>query len=327
MSEQLTVTQKRAMKRAEFKRKFGQYWFIYVALLGTAVLSAVSGLLLPFQPDEQKEITITVGGIFAAIFYSIGFLTTGEAASYFWFDKLTDHDPDSNGQKITATLMLTVAIGTSLVTALAAGSFIAFWLGVFDNFFVMPPWAQKWVVFSIPTMWVLHFIAGTAFRAMSEESEYERESKSIIRTAQNEMIKAKETARANWWKSNAPALARQMGEAEAQEELDGYKSKIQEINSRRPKQEQNTSSTMPRNDTQTPQNAMVKQETTYTLKEYLDKSGMSLSAAQTKFGGKRYSDFAEDFKMHFGDATRQNMQDAFYELIPNPTQAAADNHR
>ena len=90
---------------------------------------------------------------------------------------------------------------------------------------------------------------------------------------------------------------------------------------------QNTSSTMPRNDTQTPQNAPAKQETSYTLQDYLDKSGMSLSAAQTKFGGKRYSDFAEDFKMHFADATRQNMQDAFYELIPNPTQPVTDNHR
>lgn len=238
MSE-ITVTQKRAMKRAEFQRKFGQYWYIYIALLGTAGLSSVSGLLLPFRPDESGSIVLTVGGVFAAIYYTFGFLTTGEGATYFWFDKLTDHDPDNSTQKWIAGGMLSIAIITSLVTSMAAGAFIAFWLGLFSEFYIMPTWAQKWVVWAIPLMWVLHFVAGTVFRYVSEESEYEREANSIIREAKNQMTKEKEQAKANWWKEHAPELAQQLGEMEAQDELAAYKAKIDERAAKRGNQKQN----------------------------------------------------------------------------------------
>ena len=232
-NNELSISQKRAMKRAEFMRRFGQYWYVYAALAGTATLSFVSGLLMPFQPDVNGNIVITFGGVLAAFYYSIGFLTTGEGASYFWFDKLTDQDPDNGIQKAAAILMLSVSVVTSFVTALAAGSFIAFYLGVFNEFFIMPGWAQKWVVFAIPTMWVLHFVAGTVFRYVSEESEYEREAKSIIREAQNQMVKSKARAKAEYWKQNAPDLANKLGKMEAQDELDAYSAKLEEKRIRR----------------------------------------------------------------------------------------------
>lgn len=227
-TNELSITQKRAMKRAEFMRKFGKYWYIYMVLFGTAALSFTSGLLLPFKPDASGNPNITIGGLFAAIYYAVGFLTTGELAAYFWFDKLTDQDPDNGTQKVTAGLMLFAAVITSLVTALAAGTFIAYWLGIFNEFYVMPSWAQKWVVWAIPVLWVAHFVAGTIFRAVSEEAEYERDAKSIIRTVQNQMIRAKEQARSDYWKTNAPMLAQRMGEAEARDELAAYEAKIQE---------------------------------------------------------------------------------------------------
>lgn len=238
----LTPTQKRAMKRAEFYRKFGNYWYVYLTLIGTATLSVVSGLMLPFKPDEAGNLVVGFGGVMAAIYYSIGFLTTGEGASYFWFDKLTDHDQDNKTQQITAGLMLALAVITSLTTALAAGAFIAFWLGIFDEFYVMPTWAQKWVVWAIPTMWVAHFVAGTIFRATSDEAEYEREAKSRIRIAQNKVSKSKSEAKANFWEQHAPALAKQLGEAEAQEELDNYQARL---NEKREKRSQNNSFSAP----------------------------------------------------------------------------------
>lgn len=224
----LSVSQRRAMKRAEFKRKFGNYWYIYVTLIGTATLSVISGLMLPFSPDKAGNIVVTVGGILAAVYYSIGFLTTGEGASYFWFDKLTDHDPDNGTQQVLAGAMLALAVATSLTTALAAGAFIAYWLGIFDQFYVMPTWAQKWVVWAIPTMWVIHFVAGTIFRAVSDEAEYEREAKARIRGAQNKVSKSKAEAKAEFWEQHAPTLARQLGEAEAQLELDNYQAVLNE---------------------------------------------------------------------------------------------------
>lgn len=254
----LTPTQKRAMKRAEFQRKFGNYWYVYMTLIGTATLSVVSGLMLPFKPDETGNVIITFGGMMAAVYYSIGFLTTGEGASYFWFDKLTDHDQDNQTQKIVAGLMLTLAVITSLTTALAAGAFIAFWLGIFDQFYVMPTWAQKWVVWAIPTMWVAHFVAGTIFRAVSDEAEYEREAKSRIRVAQNKVSKAKSEAKADFWEQHAPQLARQLGEAEAQEELDNYQARLDE---KRGNRQQNN---QPRN---VPVNALAAETDMAELKE------------------------------------------------------------
>lgn len=219
---QMTIEQKRAARRAQFSEKIGRFWFIYLALIGTATLSFVGGLLLPFRPNDAGIITVTFGTACAALFYSIGFLSTGEGASLYWFEKLTDQDPDNPTQKIISYLMLTVSVITSLITALAAASFIAYWLGVFTEFTGMPAWAQRWVVWAIPSMWAAHFIAGTIFKAVSDESQYEREAKSVVRQARNEAAKAKAQAKANWWRVNAPVIAQAMGEMEAQSEIDAY---------------------------------------------------------------------------------------------------------
>ena len=221
-TNELTPAQKRKEVANRIYQKYGQYWLVYAALAFTATLSFISGLILPFTPDASGILVVTVGGIFAAIYYSVGFVTNGEAAANYWFDKLTDHDKDNTPQKVVATVMLVISIAVSLTTALAAAAEIAFLLGVLDEFTQFPSWAQEWIVWSIPTMWTVNAVAGMAFKAMSDEAAAERNANAIIREAKQTINKARIDAKANYWKVNAPEIARRLGVMEAEKEIADY---------------------------------------------------------------------------------------------------------
>jgi hypothetical protein len=233
MSEQaMTSKQKKELKKQEFQRKFGRFWLIYLALFFTAVLSFISGLLLPFM-KPGVDVPLNWGTALSAIMYGLGFLIIGEGAAFFWFERVTDQDPDNNGQMITAGLMIAVSVITSVTTALAASYIIAFWVGVFDTFTGIPEWAQKWIAISIPVMMVAHVVAGIIFKSISDEAASDRDANAEIVRARNEMAEARAKARAAWWRNNAPALAQQIGEMEAEDELDALRAKLAEGKSRR----------------------------------------------------------------------------------------------
>lgn len=223
---ELAPEEKRKLSKAETKQKFGRYWLIYVALIGTGLLSVAAGVMLPFQPDEAGFVAVNAFTVAAAIFYALGFVTNGEGAAYFWFDKLIDHDEDNTWQIVTAVTMLAVSVVTILMTSISAGVLIAYWLGQMEAYAVMPIWAQKWVVSAIPIMWVAHFVAGALFKALSDEASAERRAIGIIRKVKNDIAEEKANSKANWWKSHAPDFARKLGEMEAQQELEEYALKL-----------------------------------------------------------------------------------------------------
>lgn len=222
MNNELTPAQKRKEAANRIYQKYGEHWLVYAALAFTATLSFVSGLILPFTPDAQGNFSVTVGGMLAAIYYSVGFVTNGEFAANYWFDKLTDHDKDNTPQKAIAVAMLTLSVGVSLTTALAAAAEIAFLLGVLTEFRQFPTWAQEWIVWSIPVMWTLHAVAGMGFKSFSDEAAAEREARSVIRQAKQEISKARVDAKAQYWKDNAASIAKQLGEMEAQKEIEDF---------------------------------------------------------------------------------------------------------
>ncbi len=223
---EMTPEQTRLYKRQEFKRKFGTYWLVYLALIGTGTLSAISGILLPAKSvtntDGASTIIFSLVSVLAGIYYAVGFLTNGEGAAYFWFDKLTDHDKDNTPQIWIAGSMLALSVVTIAVTSLAAGSFIAYIVGALSEFEIMPVWAQKWVVWTIPIFWVLHFTAGTLFKSLSDEAANERSANAKIRNITQQIVSDKAEARARYWQAHAPDLAKQLGEIEAQEEIRQY---------------------------------------------------------------------------------------------------------
>jgi hypothetical protein len=225
-NKELTPAQKRKARLHDFNQRYGQYWLIYSALICTAALSFVSGMVLPFRPDDNGNVVLTFGGIALALYFGVGFVSNGEGAAGFWFEKLTDHDKDNNPQKWIAGIMLAASVIVSLVTSLAAAAQLAFLLGVLSEFQEIPVWAQDWIVWSIPTMWIANAVSGMAFKAVSDEADAEREANSIIREAKLEVKRARENARANYWKENATAIFTRLGELDAEDEINTHAARL-----------------------------------------------------------------------------------------------------
>ncbi len=225
-NEEMTSKQRKDLRNAERYRKFGRYWLIYIALGFTAVLSFVGGLMLPFMKPDVN-VPLTWGTAAAGLFYALGFILIGEAAANFWFDKVTDQDPDNNMQKWIAGLMIAASVFVSASTALATSYIIAYWVDVFDAFLTIPVWAQKYIAISVPVMLVIHAVAGITFKSVSDEATAERDSKARINQANSEAAEAEARAEADYIIANAPALAREMGTMKARAKLDALRAQIQ----------------------------------------------------------------------------------------------------
>lgn len=203
--------------KAEFNRRYGRYYIVYVALIGTGVLSGLTGFLLPFS-QGMNDIEFIIS-LLAGLYFCVGFLTNGEISANYWFGKLTDHDPDNRTQQWIAGISLFFAVVVSLVTSLASSLLIAYWLNIFPAFTGIPDWAQVWIVDIIPVMWIYNGVCGMAFKSVSDEAQAERLSKSFIREKQNELFEMKEQAKVDWWRDNAMAIYQEQGRREAQEDV------------------------------------------------------------------------------------------------------------
>lgn len=230
--QQMTSKQKKQMQAEEFKRKYSRYWMIYWGLFFTAALSFLCGVVLPFM-REDIDVPLNWGTAMISAYFALGFLTIGEGAFNFWFDKVTDSDPDNGGQKWIAAVMIALSAIVSLSTALATSYIIVWYIRIFDTFLKIPPWAQKYIAIAIPVVIVANVVAGVAFKWISDEAFSERETNSRIREAKNKAIQAQAEARARYIEANAPILARQMGEIEAQDQLDALQAQINEKRSKR----------------------------------------------------------------------------------------------
>jgi hypothetical protein len=236
---EMTNKQKKQLAADEFKRKYQRYWLMYWGLFFVAALSFICGLVLPFM-REDIVVRLTWGTLAVSLFYALGFLTVGEGAFNFWFDKITDSDPDNNTQKLIAGVMIALSGLVSLSTALATSYIIAWWIKIFDTFVSIPAWAQKYIAIIIPVMVIVNVAAGTMFKWVSDEAYSERENNARIREAKNRAIQAQAKARADYMEANAPILARQMGEIEAQDQLDALQAQINEKRSKRGQNPANT---------------------------------------------------------------------------------------
>jgi hypothetical protein len=225
MNEELTNKQKKQLSAEEFKRKYSRWWLLYWGLFFLASLSFLCGIILPFMRDDIT-VQLTWATAFVSMYYAFGFLSVGEGSFKFWFDKVTDSDPDNNGQKIIAGIMLLVSGAISLSTAIATANIIAWWIGVFDTVVRIPPWAQKYIMLVIPIGIVANIAAAVLFRWVSDEAYSERQTNATIREAKNNALQTQAQARADFIAANAPILAQQMGEIEAQEQLDALQAQI-----------------------------------------------------------------------------------------------------
>jgi hypothetical protein len=209
----LTSEQRRDLRKQN-GRNFRRFWVIYVGLFCTALLSFISGLILPFMRNDIV-VPLTWGTALVALYYGAGFLINGELTANFWFGKLTDQDPDNTYQKYIAWGMLAVSIVVIAATCISAADMIAFWVGVFNQFYQIPVWVQKYVVYAIPVMLVANVVMAMLFRGVSDEAIAEREEQARINQAMSDARIAEAQAYADYTITNAPTLARKKGEMRA----------------------------------------------------------------------------------------------------------------
>jgi hypothetical protein len=195
-----------------------KYWLLYFGLMGTGILSMFAGIYLGLSPDEEGRFTITVANILFAVFYGGGFLGVAEGATLFWETKLVFHDVDEKGQTNkwqlrTAKVALFISISAVVLTGLAAADFLAVWRGNLSAFYEIQIWAQGWVVWSIPVLFVFHVTCAILYWYHSAEARLERWKDQIRRQTQSQMNQIEADAWKEEYTRIAPDLAKAKGRA------------------------------------------------------------------------------------------------------------------
>jgi hypothetical protein len=201
---------------------FKRYWLLYTALAGTGALSIFAGIYLGLNPNEKGLFDLTFENIIFALYYGIGFLVTAEGATLFWETKLVYHDVNKEGkannwQLNTAKVALGLSIAAVIVTGLAAADFIAVWRGNFSAFTQVQEWAQGWVVWAIPVLFVFHAACAILYWYHSAEAALDRWKNQNRRQTQVEMSEVEAEAWIAEYRRISPELAKQKGRAMARQ--------------------------------------------------------------------------------------------------------------
>lgn len=210
--------QESAMKRKAAMLPFKKFWLLYVALFGTGILSAFAGVYLGLSPDENGDFVLNVTNVAFALYYALGFLATAEGATLFWETKYVYHDVDKNGktnnwQIRTAATALGVSIFAVVITGLAAADFLAVWRGNLTAFNSIQTWAQGWVVWAIPVLFVFHAVCAIIYWYNSAEAALDRWKSQSRRQTQSAMAQVEADAWMDEYKRISPQLAKQKGAA------------------------------------------------------------------------------------------------------------------
>jgi len=164
--------------RGNSQSDFARYPLLYIGLLISGGLSALSGIFIGLAPhyvDGVLVVNLDFVNVMFAILYAVTFPMLGEYAIAEWHKKysLRDMDDvsDDKRQAIIALIMLLVSVAFTLITSLAASVILISLLGSFDVFRHIPAWAQTWTAIVIPIGAVLHSVATIAYKHNSREEE------------------------------------------------------------------------------------------------------------------------------------------------------------
>lgn len=215
--EQQEKQNEKIAKRAKWL-PFKKYWLLYLGLVGTGALSIFAGVYLGLAPDEQGFFEISLENIAFALYYGVGFFITAEGAVLFWETKLVYHDVDKDGktnkiQVNTAKVAMGISILAVALTGLAAADFIAVWRGQFSSFTSVQNWAQGWVVWAIPLLFLFHVCAAILYWYHSAEAALDRWKSQNQRQTQSLMAQIEADAWVEEYKRISPQLAQQKGRA------------------------------------------------------------------------------------------------------------------
>lgn len=184
---------KKAAENKETRRRdfqdFKDHPLLFIALIVSGFLSALAGISIGLGVKVQAGVvtaSFDLVHIFFAIVYATLFPTFFEYGLANWLHKLLHREPDNKIQYYTSIVMVCLTFFGTAVTAYAAMDVLVTALGFFDSFQQISPAVQRWIAFSLPTMFMLNVAAGELFRQFSAAAVLRREAEMELREKQIE---------------------------------------------------------------------------------------------------------------------------------------------
>ena len=176
--------QKEATRR-DYK-EFFEHPLLFVALISSGLLSALAGLAIGLglrMEDGIMKVTIDVAHVFFAILYAGLFPYFFEFGLANWLHKFLHREPANIIQFWTAAVMIGITfIGTAL-TAYSAMDVLVTAGGFFDSFKEISAGVQRWIAFSLPTMFLINIASGELYRQFTTEATLKRAAEIELREA------------------------------------------------------------------------------------------------------------------------------------------------
>lgn len=182
--QQKTNAQKEATRR-EYK-EFYDHPLLFVALAASGLLSALAGLAIGLGLRMENGILIAhldVAHIFFALLYAVLFPYFFEFGLANWLHKNLHREPGNMVQQWTSILMIGITFIGTAATAYSAMDVLVTAGGFFDSFKEIPAGVQRWIAFSLPTMFLLNIAAGELYRQFTTEAVLKRSADIELREA------------------------------------------------------------------------------------------------------------------------------------------------
>lgn len=230
----------REKTRREYK-EFFDHPLLYVALIASGFLSALAGLAIGLgvhMNGAEILATVDVAHVFFGVLYMILFPYFFEFGLANWLHKFLHREPNNTTQFWTSLVMIVITFIGTAITAYSAMDVLVTAGGFFDSFQSIPAGVQRWIAFSLPTMFLLNIVSGELYRQFTVEAILKRAAFMELREEQTasdmEVTLAQMNAKKNIAiaaadeysrraEQEAPALGRNKGNEEWSKDSAGYK--------------------------------------------------------------------------------------------------------
>lgn len=167
-------------------KDFLEHPLLFVALIASGLLSALAGMAIGLglhMQDGELYMMIDVPHVFFAMLYFTLFPYFFEFGLSNWLYKFLHREEDNSVQFFTASSMIAITFIGTAITAFSAMDVLVTAGGFFNSFTEIPPNVQRWVAFSLPSMFLINIAAGELYRQFTAEAVLKRSAEIELREA------------------------------------------------------------------------------------------------------------------------------------------------
>lgn len=184
------ITKAAAAQKEKTRREYKAFFehpLFYVALVSSGFLSSLAGMAIGLgvhMEGVRLIATIDIPHVFFAALYAVLFPYFFEYALANWLNKMFHREPNNNYQLYTAYVMIGLTFIGTAITAYSAMDVLVTAGGFFDSFKEIPAGVQKWIAYSLPTMFLLNIVSGEIYRQFTTEAVLLRAANVDLRQTQ-----------------------------------------------------------------------------------------------------------------------------------------------